>query len=154
MLILFGAACGTGFAQTGTSFGLYVYPPKGQNETQQINDESVCYKSAVARTGIDPTNLPPAATPQPTLHQGGAARGAARGAAGGAIIGAITGNAGEGAAVGAVLGGARGYAGDKRLNEAEKHYAVASAQEHQSKQMTSFRRAYGACLESKGYTVK
>lgn len=141
-------------AQTGTSFGLYVYPGKGQNESQQGTDESVCYKSAVAKTGVDPTNLKPAPVPEPTRHQGGAVRGAARGAAAGSVIGAISGNAGQGAAIGAAAGGMGGYAGQRRLNEAEQHYAVANAHAQHSQQIGVFKRAYGACLESKGYTVK
>ncbi len=154
VIALFVAATVPSLGQKGTSFGLYVYPTKGQSETQQGTDESVCYKSAVSKTGVDPTNLQPAPAPQATQHQGGAVRGAARGAAAGAVIGAIAGNAGQGAAIGAAAGGMGGYAGERRLNEAEKHYAVASSQQQHSQQINTFRRAYGACLESKGYTVK
>jgi predicted lipid-binding transport protein (Tim44 family) len=153
-LVLLGATSLPSVAQSGASFGLYVYPSQGQNQTQQANDESVCYKSAVSKTGIDPTNLQPAPAPKVTPRQGGAVRGAARGAAAGALFGAITGNAGGGAAVGAAAGGVHGYASQRRYNEAEQHYAVASTQEQHSQQMSNFRRAYGACLESKGYTVK
>ena len=58
-------------------FGVYVYPAKGQSQTQQANDESICYKSARSRTGVDPTNLPPATAAPVAVHQGGAVRGAA-----------------------------------------------------------------------------
>ena len=144
-----------GLAQhTSSLFGLYAYPAKGQSETQQADDESVCYKWAAGKTGVDPANLPPAPAPQATQHQGGAVRGAARGAAAGAVIGAIAGNAGTGAAVGAAAGGMGGYAGQRRLNEAEKHYAQAGAQAQRSQQIATFKRAYTACLESKGYTVR
>jgi hypothetical protein len=155
MLALFALTPLPGAAQhTSSLFGLYAYPAKGQSESEQVNDESICYKSAVSRTGVDPANLPPAPAPQPTQHQGGAVRGAARGAAAGALIGAVAGNAGQGAAIGATAGGIGGYAGQRRLNEAEKHYAQANAQAQQSQQIGKFKRAYSACLESKGYTVK
>jgi len=135
-------------------FGVYVYPNKGQSETQQANDESVCYKSAKAKTGIDPANMP-VATPAPQgTRTGGAVRGGAKGAAGGAVIGAIAGNAGQGAAIGAAAGGALGYRNQKALNNAEQHYANANTQAQQSAQLNNFRRAFAACLESKGYTVK
>lgn len=154
-IVLSGLACLPSAAQhTSSLFGLYVYPNKGQSESQQANDESICYKSAAAKTGVDPANLPPAPAPQPTQHQGGAVKGAARGAAAGALIGAIAGNAGHGAAIGATAGGIGGYAGQRRLNEAEQHYAKAAAQQQQSQTMNTFRRAYSACVESKGYTVR
>ena len=154
VLFLFDAVSLATLGQAGTSFGLYVYPQKGQNETQQASDESICYKSAVSKTNVDPTNLQPAPSPQPNKHQGGLLRGGARGAAAGAAIGAIAGNAGQGAAIGAAAGGMQGYASERRLNEAEQHYAAASAQAQQSQQISTFRRAYAACLESKGYTAK
>jgi Glycine-zipper domain len=135
-------------------FGVYVYPAKGQNSSQQATDESVCYKSAKAKTGVDPANLPPAAAPAPTQHAGGAVRGGARGAAAGAVIGAIAGNAGQGAAIGAAAGGISGYSRQKALNNAEQHYAQANVQAQQSQNINNFRRAFAACIESKGYTVK
>jgi OmpA family protein len=143
-----------GAGDLSSMFGVYVYPARGQSESQQANDESVCYKSAKARTGIDPANLP-AATPAPTVNrQGGAVRGAAGGAAGGAAIGAIAGNAGQGAAIGAVTGAVVGRGRQNAVNKAEHQYAQASAQNQRSAQMNDFRRAFTACLESKGYTVK
>ncbi len=160
ILIGIVAAIGIGYCaqsalgQAASSFGLYVYPNKGQSESEQSGDESICYKSAVAKTGIDPANLQPVPLPQPSAHQGGAVRGAARGAAAGSIIGAISGNAGNGAAIGAAAGGMHGYASQRRLNDAQEHYAKASVQAQQSQQVTTFKRAYEACLQSKGYTVK
>ncbi len=143
-----------GTTSLSQQFGVYVYPAKGQSATQQSNDESVCYKSARSKTGVDPANLPPA-TPAPTsARQGGAVRGAAGGAAGGAAIGAVAGNAGQGAAIGAVTGALAGRLRQNQVNNAEAHYAQANAQAQRSQSMNNFRRAYSACLESKGYTVK
>lgn len=148
LVVLLGAG---GLSQT---FGVYAYPAKGQSETQMANDESVCYKSARSKTGIDPANLPPATPAPTTARQGGAVRGAAGGAAGGAAIGAVAGNAGQGAAIGAVTGALVGRARQNQVNRAEAHYAQASAENQRSQSMNNFRRAYSACLESKGYTVK
>ena len=135
-------------------FGVYVYPAKKQSAAQQANDESVCYKSAKSKTGVDPANLPAQAPAQATVHQGGAVRGAAGGAAGGAAIGAVAGNAGKGAAIGAVTGALVGRGRQNAVNNAEQHYAHSAAAAQKSQSMNQFRRAFSACLESKGYTVK
>lgn len=135
-------------------FGVYVYPKNKQTSAQQANDESVCYKSARSKTGVDPANLPPATAAPATVHQGGAVRGAAGGAAGGAAIGAIAGNAGQGAAIGSVAGAIVGRRRQNQVNNAEQHYAQTNAQAQRSQSMNNFRRAFAACLESKGYTVK
>ncbi|HLY03572.1 MAG TPA: glycine zipper family protein [Candidatus Cybelea sp.] len=135
-------------------FGVYVYPKNRQTSSQQANDESVCYKSAKSKTGVDPANLQPATAPPTTRQQGGAVRGAAGGAAVGAAVGAIGGNAGTGAGVGAALGAVRGRLRQTAANNAEQHYAQANVQAQQSQKMNNFRRAFAACLESKGYTVK
>jgi YMGG-like Gly-zipper len=143
-----------GAGELSQSFGVYAYPAKGQSATQMANDESVCYKSARSKTGVDPANLPPATAAPAAVHQGGTVRGAAGGAAGGAAIGAVAGNAGQGAAIGAVAGALAGRARQNQLNRAEAQYAQANAQAQRSQSMNNFRRAYSACLESKGYTVK
>jgi hypothetical protein len=125
------------------------YPSKGQSQQQQQKDDGACYSWAKSNTGIDPATL--AANPPPPPPAGGERlRGAARGAAGGAAIGAIAGDAGKGAAVGAVggtmLGGARA-----RNN---KQAAAASAQAQTQGAMDTFNRAWGACMDGRGYSVK
>jgi hypothetical protein len=40
------------------------------------------------------------------------------------------------------------------LGNAERQYAEASAQSQRSQSLNNFGRAFSACLESKGYTVK
>ena len=114
-------------------FGVYVYPAKGQSQTQQANDESICYKSARSKTGVDPANLPPAMAAPAAGHQGGAVRGATGGAAGGAAIGAIAGNAGQGAAIGALAGAMVGRGRQNAVNNAEQHYAESNAQAQRSR---------------------
>ena len=78
--------------------GMYVFPAKGQDSTQQNKDESDCYTWAVQQSGVDPLNpLKVEAAQVPTGPDDDAVGGAARGAAGGAAIGAICGDAGKGA---------------------------------------------------------
>ena len=135
-------------------FGVYVYPAKGQSQTQQTNDESVCYKSARSKTGVDPANLPPATAAPATVRQGGAVRGAAGGAAGGAAIGAIAGNAGQGAAIGAVPAPSRDEDAETRLTTPSNITRKLTPRRSGRQSMNNFRRAFAACLESKGYKVK
>lgn len=152
--VLLAALALIGAGELSSMFGVYVYPAKGQSAAQQADDESICYKSAKAKTGVDPANLPPATPAPSTVHQGGAVHGAARGAAGGAVIGAIAGNAGQGAAIGAASGALIGRGRQNALNNAESHYAQTSAQNQRAASTNNFRRAFSACLESKDYTVK
>lgn len=153
-VVLTAALAFVGAGELSSMFGVYVYPAKGQSSAQQANDESVCYKSAKAKTGVDPANLPPATPAPSTVRQRGAVQGAARGAAGGAVIGAVAGNAGQGAAIGAASGALLGRGRQNAVNNAEYHYAQANAQNQRSASVNNFRRAFAACVESKGYTVK
>ena len=117
-----------------------VYPAKGQSPQQQKNDEGQCYAWARSNTGIDPMAASQPAPREPAV--GGGER--VKGAAGGAIIGGIAGgHAGEGAAIGAIVGGSRA-----RRNQAQQQ------QQAQSSQISTFNRAYGACMEGRGYTVR
>jgi hypothetical protein len=79
-----------------------------------------------------------------------------RGALAGVAIGAIAGDAGKGAAIGAgtglLVGGARRQ---EQVNEAyaeQEAWAAQQAAEYQQRQ-SDFNRAYGVCLEGRGYTV-
>jgi hypothetical protein len=113
----------------------YVYPNKNQSPEKIENDKMSCYQWAKGQTGVDPMQAP-AQTKSSGL------RGAAGGAAAGAAIGAIAGNAGKGAAIGAASGG---IVGGARKRKSEKA---------QSGQRSEYDRAWGACMEGKGYTVK
>jgi Glycine-zipper domain len=132
---------------------LYVYPQKGQSKQQQEKDEFECHKWAKDQTGFDPMaqpSSPAAAAPAP---KGGAVRGAAKGAALGAIGGAIAGDAGKGAAIGAGVGGAGGAL--RRRGQVQQQQQAQQAQASaQNAQRSQYQRAYGACLEGRGYTVK
>lgn len=135
--------------------GLYVFPAKDQTPEQQAQDEVECYQWAMNQTGYNPTNPPQIQAKQAdTSLDGSAVRGSARGAAAGAAIGAIAGDAGKGAAIGAVAGGLRGrrarVAGDQIEQEQNNQAAAAE----QKALLDNFKKAFSACLEGKGYTVK
>lgn len=130
---------------------MFIFPEKGQSKDQQELDQFTCYKWAKEQTGIDPNQTSTAAAPAPP-GQGQVVGGAARGAALGAIGGAIGGNAGKGAAIGAAVGGG---AGAMRRRRAEMQYEqqVQEASAERQQQQQQFNRAYGVCLEGKGYKV-
>jgi hypothetical protein len=86
--------------------------------------------------------------------KGGAVKGAAGGAAGGAAIGAIAGDAGTGAAVGATAGAVRGRRQQKKANKQAEQQAQQQGQDQQQQRLDTFKRAFSACLDSKGYSVK
>jgi hypothetical protein len=116
-------------------------------------DRFSCYQWAKGQTGFDPMQAPTAAAPSPEEKQGGVLRGAAGGAAAGAAIGAIAGDAGTGAAIGAasggMIGGARRHRGEQAQQEAAQQQTAAYEE-----QRTTYNRAWSACMEGKGYTVK
>ena len=148
----FTSLCAQGI---GSSLGLYVFPADNQEAATQEADEMACFKWAKNQTGYDPMN--------PDVYQGAevdrsadgsAVGGAAIGAAGGAAIGAIAGDAGKGAAIGAIVGGVRGrrskVVGDERQQQANNQAADAASKEAAN----DYNKAFTACMEGKGYTVK
>ncbi len=147
------APTSTGSGSPASKVGLYVYPKQNQTPQQQSKDESACYASAQQQTGIDPT-APPPAPQQAEGKKGGAVKGAAGGAAGGAAIGAIAGDAGTGAAIGATAGAMRGRRQQKKANKQAEQQAQQQAQGQQQQKLDTFRRAFSACIDSKGYSVK
>jgi hypothetical protein len=130
-----------------------IYPAKGQSATQQKKDEGECHAFAKKQTGYDPAQSTPYAAAPPPQHEGERVRGAARGAAGGAIIGAIAGGAGTGAAIGAVAGTMVGGARQRRKQD-DYHQAASQHEQAEAQKKQQYQRAYGACFEGKGYTVK
>jgi OmpA family protein len=158
--------------------GLYVFPGKNQSHDQQLIDESECYDLAQQQSGVNPemsAPTPPSSADMQAAQaqgaasapqaRGGRARGAARGAAGGAMLGAIGGDAGKGAAMGATIGTVRGGRQQRQANADSKEQAAnqAGAQLQQQygqqkaaydRQIGNFKRAFSACLDSRGYSVK
>jgi hypothetical protein len=129
-----------------------VYPAKGQSQDQMEKDKYSCYSWAKGQTGFDPMKQAPAPTTAPP-PQGGAVKGAAKGAAVGAAAGAIAGDAGKGAAIGAAAGGAGG-AIKKRSGQKEQQAKAQQQAAAADQKRADYNRAWGACLEGKGYTVK
>jgi hypothetical protein len=117
-----------------------IYPGRGQSPQQQQKDQAECHGWAIQQPGANVA----AAPQQPAGGQ--VVRGAARGAAVGAVGGAIAGDAGTGAAVGA---GAGALVGGMRRRDQQQAAAQAQAQTS-----AAYNRAYAACLEGRGYTVK
>lgn len=111
---------------------VYVYPLNNQSEAQQRSDKAECERWAVNQSGYHPY--------QQSQVGRSAGRGAVRGGIRGAVIGEISGgDAGKGAAAGAVIGGVG--SGARR-----------SAAEDQAR--SNWTRAYAACLDARGYSVR
>lgn len=129
-----------------------IYPAKGQSAQQKQKDDKECMAWAKQDTGIDPVaaSAPPPQQTGAAVGGGERVRGAARGAVGGAVIGGIAGDAGAGAGIGAAAGTMAGGAKARRNQAASNE----QAQQTQQAQLGTFYRAYGACMEGRGYTVK
>ncbi|KAA9131982.1 hypothetical protein F3N42_07360 [Marinihelvus fidelis] len=151
------------------TLGIYVFPSKGQDSTQQSEDEAACYKWAVSNSGVDPfdaqkqqeANAEQAAAAQQQAAQAGSGS-TARSAVGGAAVGALIGeiaddDAGKGAAWGAGLGAIRGHRRGNR-ERAESQMAAAEqsgqAEAHTAAQIDGFKKAFSACMEGKDYIAK
>lgn len=136
---------------------VFVYPAHGQSPEQTERDRYECHNWAVQQTGVDPSRADAyqRVIVQPSTPPGANAVG---GAIAGAIIGSIIGgprNAGAGLILGGATGAIVGSAAD----------ANAQQQAHQTQQQINanaaegraradaYRRAIGACLQGRGYTV-
>ena len=140
------------FGSTLFAQDFYIYPSEGQSKEQTEKDKYECYSWAKNETGFDPMQLPTASSPPPAQEakQGGVLRGAA----GGAIIGEIAGgHGGEGAAIGALLGGARRNQQRQRQQVERQQWEQQQANQY-AQARNSYNRAYVACLEARGYSVK
>lgn len=152
-----------------------IYPAKGQSASQQDQDKYQCHGWAKQQSGFDPLAPAPAPTTSaaPTstttanasAQQQAAAGGLVKSAALGAAVGEVAHNdAGRGAAIG-VLGGAA-LQGMKQRQTAQAQQQQAQAQQQQAQQAAkqqqaalnqqkaTFERAFGACMEARGYVVK
>jgi len=136
-----------------------VFPAKGQSEKKMGEDKYYCYEWAKKQTGFDPMQVPTTTTPPPEKKatQGGAVKGAAAGALIGVAAGAAGGDAGKGAAVGAAAGGVAGglkqRSTNKKSEQAQADWEKKESAAYENKR-NDYNRAYSACLEGKGYTVK
>lgn len=145
------------------TLGLFVYPGAGQDAAKQGQDENECYLWARGQTGIDPTAAPTQAAAV-DAPKGGAVKGAARGAARGAAVGAVSDerhvgdegslDAGEGATAGAAAGAVRGRRAQKKAAKQAQAQAQQAAQTQDAQAKETFKKAWGACLEGRSYSVK
>ena len=138
---------------------IFVYPARGQSPEQTDRDRYECHVWAVQTTGVDPSRAD--ANPyervvvQPANPPGS---GTAVGAIGGAILGALIAgprNAGAGLLVGGATGAIVGTAADASAQQQARQTQAqinASAAEGRARADT-YRRALGACLEGRGYTI-
>src|SRR5512143_216695 len=145
--LVIAAAAAAAFAQKPI-----VYPAKGQSTQQQQKDDGQCLAWAKQNTGIDPVAASQPAPQQsgPAVGGGERVKGAARGAVGGAVIGGIAGDAGTGAGIGAAAGTMAGGARARKNQQAQNQ----QAQQQQKNALATYYRAYGACMEGRGYTIK
>jgi hypothetical protein len=140
---------------------VYAYPLQGQPAEQQDRDRYECSLWATKQTGFDPSapNVPPNMRVRVVSAGPPPGTGTALGAITGAVLGAaIAGprNGAAGAVVGAITGGALGSAADaSRAQQTQDvvvpdRQALAAIQE----QASNYRRAIGACLQARGYSVR
>jgi len=143
---------------------VYFYPKKGQDKQQQDRDRYACYLWAVKQSGYDPGNVQPPAGHKvdvvPTVPPG---HDTAAGAFTGAVIGSMVTrprHAGEGMIIGAITGAAIGASSDEarrqRTEEVQRQYDERAAAERSAlvRKINDYRRAMGACLEGRGYSVR
>jgi hypothetical protein len=148
-------------ADFGLAQDLIVFPAKGQTQEQMEKDKFECYGWAKQQTGFDPMQSQPSAQAPPPQSQGPSGeriKGAARGAAVGAVVGEIANDdAGKGAAAGAAGGAMVGGMKTRQSRRAQTQGQQQQAQQQDAaydQQRSTYNRAYSACIEGKGYTVK
>jgi hypothetical protein len=137
---------------------LFVYPAHGQSPEQTERDRYECHNWAVQQTGVDPsrsTNAYERVIVQPSTPPGANTVG---GAVAGAIIGSIIGgprNAGAGlllgGATGAIVGSAADANAQKQAQMTQQQINEQAAQGRAA--ADAYKRAIGACLQGRGYTV-
>lgn len=150
LLVFFGLLF---FAGTVRAADLMIYPKKGQSQKKQDQDESECYRWAKNKSGFDPMAAPTATSPAPAGDGANPVRGAAGGALAGVAIGAIAGDAGKGAAIGAASGALLGGARRRNQQAQQQQWANQQAAKYANNR-ANYNRAFGACMEGRGYTVK
>jgi outer membrane lipoprotein SlyB len=139
-----------------------VYPAKGQSEDQMEKDKYQCYSWAKNQTGFDPMKTPTTTSAPPAKEKevwGAGKTGVAGGATGAIVGGAARGKKGAvrggliGAAGGALIGGAR--SSNQRNREAQKRKDWERKETNNYVRARSeYNRAFGACMEGRGYSVK
>jgi hypothetical protein len=137
---------------------IFVYPNNGQSPEQTDRDRYECHEWSVQQTGVDPSrdaNPYERVVVQPATPPGA---NTATGAIVGGLIGSIIGgprNWGAGAVIGAGTGAIIGASADANA-QAQAHMTqaqIAQAQAQGAARLDTYRRAFGACMQGRGYTV-
>ncbi|HIG40875.1 MAG: hypothetical protein ABGY96_26210 [bacterium] len=133
------------------SADLMIYPANGQDSAQQQSDEGECFVWARNETGIDPMAQQATAPTSTQQQSGGGVGGALKGAAIGGIV-----DGSDGAKTGAAVGVLAGRSRQNRHNRHAQQQQQAQAEQAQAvnaQNKATFDRAYGVCLQGRGYTV-
>ena len=143
----------------------YAFPQKGQTVEQQKQDEGYCTTWAKDQTGLDPAFIQykkqEALAEQQTAQEAGQprrGRNLLRTAATGAALGGINNSMDDGAGKGATMGAAVAVSRNRaQAQEQAAQGAVNSANaqaQNVEEDSQKYLRAYGACMEGKGYSIR
>ena len=134
---------------------LMIFPAQGQSNEQTEQDKFSCYGWAKQQTGFDPMAAPTTSTPPPSQQQssGGVVRGALGGVALGAILGDSSRSARNAGVAGALIGGVRQNSANNQTTQKTEQWKQQEAGNYANNR-NQYNRAYSACLEGKGYTVR
>jgi hypothetical protein len=165
-LILTLAFCAIGGYAFASDMGTYAFPQKGQTPEQQKTDETSCAQWATDKTGLNPAVLQYQQQEVQAAQQKASAeannprtgRKLGRAAATGAALGAMNIGMDVGAGKGAAM--ATTLAVSKRRGEKVEEQAQAPLKEANAKSQKvqadaqEYTRAYCACMEGKGYSIR
>jgi hypothetical protein len=143
---------------------VFMYPRQGQSPMQQDRDHYECHIWAMGQTGFDPS-VPPLPIRRPVRVEPVPPIGYDTFSLGftGALLGAILGgyhHSGEGALIGGAIGAMTGVVSDSaraqaaRRIEADRERRNRERDDQVDDRAAAYRRAMGACLEGRGYSVK
>lgn len=157
--------CMTGFAYAG-GMGTYAFPQKGQTAEIQAQDEASCTQWATNQTGLNPAVLQyqqqeaqaelQKATQEANKPRLGRklGRAALTGAAVGSMNEHMDSGAGKGAAIGATLAASK-MLGNRAENNAQAPLNEANTKAQNVQEASKeYVRAYSACMEGKGYSIR
>lgn len=143
---------------------VFMYPRQDQSAMQQDRDRYECHIWAMEKSGFDPS-LPPLPVrrhvrvePVPPVGYDTFSLGFT-----GALLGAILGgyhHSAEGALIGGAIGVMTGVVSDSARAQAARRIEADRERQYQEQddrmdgRASAYRRAMGACLEGRGYSVK
>jgi len=155
-------------AFTGSSFAQVepiIFPKEGQSRAQKAEDKGYCGIWSREETGVDPSYIKAkiemademiireAQSGQQSMGRK-LFRGAARGAAMGAVGSNVDNNVGKRAIQGGMFAGMRSRDARKKSAQEQRVASQVYRKEQLMVQYNSYFRAFSACMEAKGYSVK